>query len=79
MGVKEMSNGEKIKKLANAIKRYRGAYNSRTKVWIRRPEQGARSAVVICLERLGLTENEMALIDGFASFDQFYQWLEGLR
>lgn len=76
-----MTRTEKIKKLSNAVKRYRGSYRSNDKVWIRRPEKAALSSVATCLMRLGIpwTLEQQAKVDGFKTLPEFHAWLAELQ
>lgn len=74
-----MTRTEKITKLANAIRDYRGAFHADTGVWIRGPQYMAASRVIRWLERLGVNAKDgMEAINGFRTLDQFRAWMKQL-
>lgn len=71
-----MTRNIKIKKLANAIRDYRGAYNATTLVWRVRPIPAAKVRVEKWLGELGLNvAATMPAIDGFKTKEEFNAWL----
>ena len=78
-----MTRIQKISKLANAIRAYRGMFrpcrSGSKKSWIRNPQPSVRKRIVLWLERLHLDVAESLLkIDGFESFDEMRSWLNSL-
>ncbi|HEX3890702.1 MAG TPA: hypothetical protein VHX90_07615 [Verrucomicrobiae bacterium] len=75
-----MSRSEKIKKLANAIREFRGCKQG--DVWVRSPRPHSGIRVVNYLAALGFDrEKQMAefnRIVGFKSFDELNGWLRDL-
>ncbi|MDA3873983.1 MAG: hypothetical protein PF795_08475 [Kiritimatiellae bacterium] len=75
-----LNRAQKVKKLANAIKDYRGKKHPVSNVWVVRPKPAARRRVEHWLGELGLdTVEGMRDIDGFKTFPEFHEWLRGLR
>ncbi len=78
-----MTRSQKISKLANAIRAYRGMFNPQSdgsKQWVRHPQQSARDRIAVWLERLKLNVQEgLAAIDGFASFEEMRTWLNKIE
>ncbi len=70
-----MSRLEKIKKLANAIRRYRGAYHPESKKWIRAPKPKEAIHVTRWLKNLGVGTELMAKINGFKTQDEMRVWI----
>ena len=84
-----MSRTERIKKLANAIKLYRGAYAADSGQWIRRPQPARRADVERHLRELHsikwtdaevnrLVAADLALVDGFKAKDEYEVWIQRL-
>ncbi len=74
-----MTRSQKISKLANAIRSYRGLYHANTKEWIHYPQQKSANRVRIWLERLQIDfEEAFRKIDGFKNLDEFRAWLNSL-
>lgn len=74
-----LTRTEKVTKLANAIREYRGMYHAETKAWIHAPKKAAVERVKVWLERLHLDQcKSLSLIEGFKSFDQFNTWLRSI-
>ena len=77
-----MTRTERINKLANAIKAYRGSYNPETKKWIRPPQPDKRANVIKWLHSLAHHPNvitaELNIIDGFKNHDEFRNWIKKL-
>lgn len=73
-----MTRAEKIKKLANAIKEYRGSTDGVGGPWIRHPKPSALSRVISWLQKLGVepTSDVIHRIDKFATPKDFYGFLE---
>lgn len=75
-----MTRSAKISKLANAIRRYRGAYLANSKQWVRGPQRDQLYNVLAWAERLQLDLGEVvARIDSFKNYDEFNAWLGGLE
>lgn len=75
-----MTRTEKVKKLANAIREYRGASSTPADadnvLWKYPPKPSAVTRVKAWLERLKLDiADSMKRIDGFKSFGEFEAWL----
>jgi len=79
-GPSRMTRSQKISKLANAVRAYRGLYRADSKQWIQRPQSSAGERVKTWLERLHLdvTEN-LKKIDAFGSLPEFRNWLNSLE
>lgn len=77
-----MSRDEKIGKLARAIRRYRGAYNTHTGKWLRAPEHKAGAYVRTWLFKLDMAdsviEESMDKIDGLKTHNEFNAWISKL-
>lgn len=79
-----MTRNEKIRKLANAVKDFRGLYlppmRRHDKPQCIRPKQdGAMSRVCLWLERLNLPVDEtLHQIRSFKSYQEFNEWLRTL-
>lgn len=75
-----MTKSEKLHKLANAIKDYRGSHDGSIKPkWIRAPQPHAEARVRRWLGELNLNaEDELPLIRAFASKEVFLTWLSGI-
>lgn len=71
-----MTRSQKISKLANAVRAYRGMYHWNSKLWIHPPQMTARNRVVKWCERLGLDVSEsLNKIDAFKDLPEFWDWL----
>lgn len=74
-----MTRTEKIRKLANAVKDYRGSYSERDGHWIRPPQINAIARVRTWLKRLRLPDQEsIEKINRFRSLAEFHEWLKEL-
>jgi hypothetical protein len=75
-----MTRNEKLKKLGNAIREYRGVYYSHTGKWKRPAKPEKEGNILIWLERLGIQEPMpmIADIQEFKNFDQMREWLSRL-
>lgn len=74
-----MSKNEKLHKLANAIREYRGARSEAHGKWIRPPNPAARGRVERWLGELGLdVAGSMARIDAFETAGEFQAWVAKL-
>lgn len=74
-----MKRHEKIHKLANAIKEYRGRYNEKTGKWIQPPKPSVKARVILGFERLGINkEPAMKAVDGFKNFNEFHKWISAI-
>jgi len=75
-----MTRTDKILKLANAIRQYRGVYITETKKWKRPPVKSALKRVVRWMTELGLDPvKEMTAVDGFGTFDNMDKWIKGIK
>ena len=81
-----MTRTEKINKLSNAIKDYRGVFEAQTGKWIRPPQVHKRSAItkwLLALRRSTLSEKsareqvcaDAKAIDGFRTYEEFNHWI----
>lgn len=74
-----MTRNQKLGKLRNAIRRYRGLYVIDTKKWINAPQESAEANVRNWLQKLGFPNEtingQMDIIDGFQNLQQFNLWL----
>lgn len=74
-----MTRTEKIRKLGNAIKDYRGLYRETTGEWIYPPKYEAMSRIVVWLERLKLpVQNSLDTINNFKSIKDYKNWVQSL-
>lgn len=74
-----MTRLQKINKLSNAIKVYRGAYHPETGKWIRPPQHLRQDRVRAWLEQLGLNVREsMDRIDEFRNMGEFEKWIRAI-
>jgi hypothetical protein len=74
-----MSRAEKIKKLGNAIREYRGQFHPRSEKWIYTPKPAALERVKAWVSRLGLDVQEsVQRVNGFKSFAEFHNWISSL-
>lgn len=72
-----MSRNEKIQKLANAIKEFKGARHGDT--WIRTPKPSARDRILHWIKELDLEEwPTIASINSFSTIEQFNRWISTL-
>jgi hypothetical protein len=75
-----MSRNERIKKLANAIREYRGRWHPQRKKWVETPNPARRAGVIRWAGELGLSQ-EMVLLnaDGFQTMDEFDRWIRDIE
>jgi len=80
-----MSRADRIRKLSNAIKAYRGVNRMPPiggvgPVWEHSPQPARRDDIVRHLTALGISPIESALktIDGFKAVDDFRAWINQL-
>jgi hypothetical protein len=75
-----MTRANKIRKLGNAIREYRGRYHGDSGKWIDPPKPTAYSRILHWLGELKLPDINAALdkIDNFKTFDEMRQWLSAL-
>lgn len=72
-----MTRYEKLHKLSNAIKEYRGKKNEATGKWIDQPKPSARKRVERWLAELGMNPaSEIQRIDGFKTYAEFFTWIK---
>ncbi len=75
-----MNRETKIKKLANAVRAYRGAYNSQTGVWHNQPQPARLQDIENWLAKLYLDPAfHLPMINGFKTYDAFNSWLKMIR
>jgi len=74
-----MSRAEKLSKLRNAIRSYRGLKNTTNGKWMTPPCPGARLSVKKWLDELGMPlEETINKIDSFKLVSEFNTWLSSL-
>ncbi len=74
-----MTRPQKIQKLANVVKEYRGSCDERTGKWMRPPRPHAAQRILVWLERLKLPpEPTMERINGFAHVSEFRAWIQSV-
>lgn len=74
-----MTRSERIQKLTNAVKEYRGRYDLKSGKWIYPPNPAARTRCIRWLESLRLdVPSNMEAIEGFKLIQDFDQWLKSL-
>jgi hypothetical protein len=72
-----MTRTERIRKLANAVKEYRGVFHANSRKWIRAPKPSKRTDIIRWLRALGVTDLQphLASVDGFKSYAEFESWI----
>lgn len=74
-----MTRNQKLGKLKNAIRRYRGLYMTDTKKWINAPQKSAEANVRNWLHQLGFPSEsingQLDMINSFQDLQQFNLWL----
>lgn len=74
-----MTRAEKLRKLGNAVREYRGVYLPHTGKWVRPPNQGKAKNILYWLDRLGVPEADRGWalkdIQEFKSYDEFRAWM----
>jgi hypothetical protein len=79
-----MSTNEIIKKLANAVRNYRGQYvdGSNPRRWVHAPQPDKINRIRELLSKLPISEKEqqeaVEAIDKFRHFDDFRAWMKKL-
>lgn len=74
--VAAMTRTEKQRKLANAIREYRGIYHAQSKKWIHGPKPLVLPRVEHWLNELDLNvSGSLHAINSFPSIDAFHQWM----
>jgi hypothetical protein len=75
-----MTRNQKLTKLGNAIREYRGVYSAHTGKWRRPPKPEKVEGILKWLERLGIPEPIPLLSDiqEFKDFDEMRDWLRRL-
>lgn len=75
-----MTRAEKIHKLSNAIRDYRGAFHADSGIWIRTPKIAAAARVQQWMGNLGIftSENWRAVCE-FRNVNEFREWLKGIQ
>lgn len=71
-----MSKNDRIHKLANAIREYRGARSEAHGKWIRPPKPGVIARVYRWMDELGIPRGDRVLIDNFNTVEEFHAWVE---
>lgn len=75
-----MSRNERIKKLANAIREYRGRWNPQIKKWVQPPNPARKAGVIRWAGELGLHQDMVLLnVEGFATMDEFDRWIRDIE
>lgn len=75
-----MTRTEKIKKLSNAIKTWRGSWDNVTGKWVRPSQESAKERVAHWLYQLGLdVQAELSRIEKFPTHVEFHAWLKELE
>ena len=72
-----MSRDEKIRKLASAVRRWRGVKHPGTGQWVQPPSEKAVFRVAKWLARLGRADvdGDIKTIGDFQTYQQFNAWL----
>lgn len=77
-----MTRTERIRKLCNAIKNYRGVRDPQADGkgrWVRSPRPTLKPKIYSHLVELGLNpEEQLKKIDGFKTYLDFHMWAKGL-
>lgn len=73
-----MKRHEKLHKLANAIREYRGQYDPKTGIWKHAPRPTVEERMLKWLKILRPTNwlKDSAAIDGFKTFHEFRAWMK---
>ena len=75
-----MTRNQRIAKLANAIREYRGRWNPKTKKWVQPPNPSKKSNIVRWACELGLHAPMVILnADNFATMDEFNRWIKDIE
>lgn len=72
-----MTKEQKLKKLGNAVRAYRGSTNGVGGSWIRLPEIEKSAAVKKWCSELGI-ENGLDKVNSFKAYSEFYNWLRSI-
>lgn len=77
-----MTRQEKVRKLANAVKAYKGICNNvpredKNFKWIVAPDKNALTRALIWADKLGITLAKQR-IDDFKTFGEFNNWIKFL-
>jgi len=74
-----MTRADKIRKLANAIKDYRGLYRESNGVWIYPPKHSALARVELWIGRLNLpVKATVEAINNFHNVREYHAWIQAL-
>lgn len=73
-----MNRSQKIHKLSNAVKDWRGLRDVGRGRWIKPPQPHALQRVINWCQRLGLGPYAVEKIQSFQSVDDFNAWLKTL-
>lgn len=75
-----MTRSDRIRKLANAVKEYRGRFHTPTGKWLQPPKPDAKERIVHWLTILNLdVESNLKLIDGFKAKTEYEAWIATLE
>lgn len=75
-----MSRADKVHKLANAVKEYRGTFSEASGKWIRAPKPSVKWRIAKWLRELRMNVPEcMTKVDAFKSHTEFNQWLNSIQ
>lgn len=74
-----MTRAERIRKLGNAVREYRGMFHPETKAWIHAPKLGRLAGVKLWIGRLGLDERHaLEFIDNCRTWAELREWMAKL-
>lgn len=75
-----MTRNNKLAKLANAVREWRGVFNTRSKTWKLPPNEKAVFRVARWLKELKRpdVDGDIAIIGDFKSYEQFNKWISAL-
>lgn len=74
-----MTRNEKLRKLGNAVREYRGAYEARSGKWVYAPKRDASDRVRHWLSELNFDVGKgLKFIDECKTLDQFRTWVSAL-
>ena len=75
-----MTRNQRIAKLANAIREYRGRWNPKTKKWVQPPNPAKKANMVRWASTIGLhTLMVVHNADNFATMDEFDRWIRDIE
>lgn len=77
---RKMSRDQLLQKLGNAVRAYRGVFNTATGKWLRPPNPGVARRMVGYIEALGLDpEKAVDAIERFANFEEMREWFKEIE